>query len=199
MMTDFEKGYRKAQENIIAGMYDMEGDFLFNKIDRLEKIVGLPAAEISDILNRHLAKRHRKEFEQIAAECNSKEEIVRRLLLVGFVREFIKKNLHVSDEFINHCLYDQNEQYEEISAKMYHDLTSKKNKSAGESEFCDRYGEELQLQKKCKLEMISRLYTNGSSRDKIYKICDALDITRAEADHAMQNSNPDTVDTQETC
>lgn len=103
-MTEFEKGYRAAQEQIIANLSDWDGELFERRLDRAEQIIGLPAQEIGVIIGKHKEAKYKAEFEQIVSECNSKEKIVDRLQLAGFAREFIKKNLGVTDEFITHCL-----------------------------------------------------------------------------------------------
>lgn len=179
-------------------MYDMNSGFFAWEMDRIQKTIGLPADDVTAILNQHIAKLHKDELDKIVSECDSKEEAVRRLVLVDFMRDYIRKNLQVTDEFINHSLYDHDDRYEEISSKIYKKLKDKADKTTGESEYCIKYEEERRRNKEYQMDMIGRLYATGASREKIYAICDALDISREEADHLMETAKqePNTIEDQ---
>lgn len=73
-----------------------------------------------------------------------------------------------------------------------------KHKTTGESEYCIKYEEEHRRNKEYQTDMIGRLYATGASREKIYAICDALDISREEADHLMETAKqePKTIEDQ---
>ncbi len=136
-MNEFEKGFRAAQEKIIGNMSDLEGERFDRYLDRAEKIIELPAKEIGCIIEKHKAAKYKAEFEQIVSECNSNEEIVHRLQLAGFTREFIKRNLEVTDEFITHCLNDDSANTWEIYHKIYQTLKAKDNHTYMERQFCE--------------------------------------------------------------
>ncbi len=136
-MNEFEKGFRAAQEKIIANMSDLEGERFDRYLDRAEKIIGLPAKEIGGIIENHKVAKYKAEFEQIVSECDSKEEIIHRLQMAGFTREFIKRNLDVTDEFITRCLYDDNANTWEMYQKIYQVLKTKDNHTYMERQFCE--------------------------------------------------------------
>lgn len=189
-MTEYEKGYRDAQVKIIQNMFDIEGDWLLRECDRLEKEVGLPAKEIGTIIWDYKHQLNKKEFDRIVAESNSKEEAVYHLIVANFIRNYIKKNLGVSDAFIDHCLFDDIRF--DLARKVYNKLKSKPNRSAEESRFywnyVEGYIEGLKLGNRSLIEAVSMMYAYGSTTETIKNILEPLKLTKDQLEYLLQKA-----------
>lgn len=186
-MTEYEKGYRDAKIKIIQNMYDVEGEWLLRECDRLEKEIGLPAKEIGTIIFDYDHQLNLREFEQIVAESDSKEEAVYRLAVISqFNWDFIMKNLGVTDDFIIYCLGDQaiRQKYARI---IYAKLKNKPEKSSHEKEFFEYFAENVgEGKKQSSVSLVCDLYRIGKSTDSIKSILKAWNINDEEVDNIIK-------------
>lgn len=187
-MNEYERGYKDAQVKIIQNMYDVEGEWLTRECFRLEKEIGLPAQEIATIIKEYRAKLVKEEFDQIVAESDSKEEAVYHLTISLFLRDYIKKNLNVTDEFIDHCMNDDKIAGESANA-VYNKLKNKKHRSKGEEEFYKNYTEGLEIgYHNARLKLVKNMYNAGKSTEDIKDILKLLDFTEEDIESLIEEA-----------
>ena len=190
-MTEYEKGYRDAQIKIIQNKYDIDGEWLFKELKRLEKEIGLPSEEIYTIMRKYRAQLIKKEFDQIVAESNTKEEAVYHLIVVsGFVRDYVIKHLDVTDEFIDHSLHDKEVSYKSMKA-VYNKLKDKENRTSDEETFYNEITEGIEEgQRKAKIEVVQNMYKIGKTTDEIKDILkNCMEFTDDEIKDVLQAVN----------
>lgn len=190
-MTEYEKGYRDAQIKIIQNKYDIDGEFLFNALKRLEIEIGLPSEQIYIIMREYRAKLIKKEFDRIVAESDSKEEAVFHLILVShFLRDYVIKNLNVTDEFITHCINDKDTQYKSAKS-LYNKLKDKEDRTSDEDYFYATFKECIEEgQKEGRIEVVQNMYKMGKTTDEIKDILkNVLEFTDDEIKDILQAVN----------
>lgn len=189
-MTEYEKGYRDAQVKIIQNMYDLKGDELNWEIKRLEKEIGLPVDDIQSIIQEYRALCIKKEFDEIVAESDSKEEAVYHLIVSDFLRDYIKEHLGVTDAFINHCLID--DVRFDVAPRVYKKLQNKANRSSGENSFywnfLEGYIENLKIGNGSLIRVVNMLYGAGKTTETIKEILEPLELSKDEFEYLIQNA-----------
>lgn len=190
-MTEYEKGYKDAQIKIIQNKYNIDGEWLFKELKRLEKEIGLPSEEIYTIMREYRAQLIKKEFDQIVAESDTKEEAVYHLIVVShFVRDYVIKHLDVTDEFIDHTLYDKDVQYKSMKA-VYNKLKNKENRSSDEETFYNEITDGIEEgQREAKIEVVQNMYKIGKTTDEIKNILkNYVEFTDDEIKDVLQAVN----------
>lgn len=194
-MTEYEKGYRDAQIKIIQNKYDIDGEFLFNVLKRLENEISLPSEQIYIIMREYRAQLIKKEFDQIVAESDSKEEAVCHLIIVShFMRDYVIKHLDVTDEFIEHTLHDKDVSYKSMKA-VYTKLKDKKNRTSDEEAFYNEITEciedgQREGQREAIIEVVQNMYKIGKTTDEIKDILkNCMEFTDDEIKDVLQAVN----------
>lgn len=189
-MTEYEKGYRDAQVKIIQNMYDLKGDGLNWEIKRLVKEIGLPVDDIQTIIQEYRSLCIKKEFDEIVAESDSKEEAVYHLIVSDFLRDYIKEHLGVTDVFINHCLADDIRF--DVAPRIYKKLKNKANRSSGENSFywnfLEGYIDSLKIGNGSLIRVVSMLYGVGKTTETIKEILEPLDLSKDEFEYLIQKA-----------
>ena len=190
-MTEYEKGYRDAQIKIIQNKYDIDGEFLFNVLKRLENEIGLPSEQIYIIMREYRAQVIKKGVDQRGAESDSKEEAVCHLIVVShFMRDYVIKHLDVTDEFIEHTLHDKDVSYKNMKA-VYNKLKDKKNRTSDEENFCNEITESIKEgQREAIIEVVQNMYKIGKTTDEIKDILkNCMEFTDDEIKDVLQAVN----------